>query len=85
MVSESSLLASTTYQKSVKENFIQEITSETKKGKYFNMSDLQFFTNNKKNDLALFHMNINLFQFHFGELETFSSDLLIDFQNTWYN
>ena len=48
MVSESSLLASTTYQKSVKENFIQEITSETNKGKYFNMSDLQFFTNNKK-------------------------------------
>ena len=33
--------------KSVKENFIQKITSETNASKYFSMSDLQSLTYNK--------------------------------------
>ena len=33
---------------SVKENFIQKITSETNTGKYFTISDLQSLTYNKK-------------------------------------
>ena len=56
--------------KSVKKNFIQEISSETKTSKYFTMSDLQSLTYNKKSALALFDMNINPLQFHFDELET---------------
>ena len=43
------------------------------------MSDLQSLTYNKKNDLALFHMNINSLQFHFDELETLAN-CPIDFQ-----
>ena len=44
---------------SVKENFIHKSTSEIKTSKHFTMSDLQSLTYNKKNNLALFHMNIN--------------------------
>ena len=44
---------------SVKENFIQKITSETNTSQYFTMSDLQSLTYNKKSNLALFHLNIN--------------------------
>ena len=65
---------------SVKENFIHKITSETNTSKFFNTSDLQSLTYNKKSDLALFHMNINSLQFHFDELETFLANCPIDFQ-----
>ena len=67
-------------QQSVKENFIQKITSETNTSKYFTMSHLQSLTYNKKNDLTLFHMNINSPQFHFDELENFLANCPIDFQ-----
>ena len=66
--------------KSVKENFIQKFTSETNTNKYFSMPELQTLPYNKKSDLALFHMTINLIQFHFDELETCFANFPIDFQ-----
>ena len=66
--------------KSVKENFIQKFTSETNTNKYFSMPELQTLPYNKKSDLALFHMTINLIHFHFDELETCFANFPIDFQ-----
>ena len=66
--------------KSIRENFIQAIHSENNSSWYLTLNDLTALSYDKKNDFSVFHLNINLLQYHFDELQTFLSNCPIDFQ-----
>ena len=57
--------------KSIRENLIQTINSESNSSWYFTLDDLIALSYDKKNDFSVFHLNINSLQYHFDELQTF--------------